>query len=55
MTEDASTEPTPTEPEATRPASDKEGLQEDPGSAKKHGDPLTDIDDEMASGGGGND
>ena len=38
----------------TAPASVDDAPQSDPEPAKKHGDPLTDIDEEMQSGGGGN-
>jgi hypothetical protein len=48
-------EPPITAPGDERPTSNDEGLQPDPGPAKPHGDPITDIDDEMRSGGGGGD
>ncbi|MEP6760067.1 MAG: hypothetical protein ABJA93_01715 [Sporichthyaceae bacterium] len=48
-------EPTKTAPDVERPSSSDEGLQSDPGPAKPHGDPITDIDDELRRGRGGND
>ena len=48
-------EPSITTPEDARPGGPDEGLQPDPGAAKPHGDPITDIDDELRSGGGGDD
>lgn len=52
--EDQDAEPTMTAPEDARPDG-SDGPKPDPGPAKNHGDPLTDIDDEMRTGGGGND
>ena len=54
MNRDEKPDTSPT-PESARPDSAQDAPQPDPGPAKKHGDPLTDIDDEIASGGGGND
>lgn len=52
---DQDDEPTITAPEDERPNGQDEGLQPDPGPAKPHGDPITDIDDELRNGGGGDD
>ena len=52
---DQDAEPRITAPEDERPGSQDDGLQPDPGSAKPHGDPITDIDEELRSGGGGDD
>jgi hypothetical protein len=52
---DQDAEPTMTDPDDTRPSDGDAGLQPDPGPAKPHGDPITDIDDELRSGGGGDD
>ena len=50
---DQDAEPTMTTPDDARPSGQDEGLKPDPGLAKPHGDPITDIDDELRSGGGG--
>jgi hypothetical protein len=52
---DQDDEPTPTASEDLRPSGNDQGLQPDPSPAKLHGDPITDIDEELRSGGGGND
>jgi hypothetical protein len=52
---DQGAEPTMTDPDDERPSSNHEGLQPDPGAASPHGDPITDIDDELRTGGDGND
>ena len=52
---DQSAEPTMTAPGDDRPDGTTDALKPDPGPAKSHGDPITDIDDEIRSGGGGND
>ena len=54
MNRDAKPDPSSI-PEDAQQDGAKDAPQPDPGPTKKHGDPLTDIDDEMASGGGGND
>jgi hypothetical protein len=52
---DQDAEPTMTAPGEDRPDGTQDSLKPDPGPAKHHGDPITDIDDEIRSGGGGND
>ena len=52
---DPNVAPTMTAPGDDRPDSTGDALKPDPGPAKNHGDPITDIDDEIRSGGGGND
>ena len=52
---DQDAEPTATAPDREQPDSATDGPKIDPGPAKNHGDPLTDIDEEIRSGGGGND
>jgi hypothetical protein len=52
---DQDAEPTMTAPGEDRPDGTRDSLQPDPGPTKRHGDPMTDIDDEIRSGGGGND
>ena len=52
---DQDAEPAMTTSDDARPGGKDEGLQPDPGPAKPHGDPITDIDDELRSGGGGDD
>ena len=52
---DQDAEPTMTDPDDATPSGNDEGLKPDPGPAKPHGDPITDIDDELRSGGGGDD
>ena len=52
---DPNAEPTMTAPGDDRPDGTADALKPDPGPAKNHGDPITDIDDEIRSGGGGND
>jgi hypothetical protein len=48
-------EPTMTALDDARPSAKDDGLKPDPGPAKPHGDPITDIDDELRNGGGGDD
>jgi hypothetical protein len=52
---DQDAEPTMTAPGEDRPDGTQDSLKPDPGPAKNHGDPITEIDDEIRSGGGGND
>jgi hypothetical protein len=52
---DQDAEPAMTTPDDARPGSKDDGLQPDLGPAKPHGDPITDIDEELRSGGGDRD
>lgn len=51
---DPHAEATMTAPGDDRPNGTADALKPDPGPAKNHGDPITDIGDEIRSGGGGN-
>jgi len=52
---DANSEPIEMDPDRAQPSGEQDAPHPDPGPATKHGDPLTDIDEEIAGGGGGND